>query len=1097
MDAERYERLSREFEDLRTLDSASQQERLDALRAEDAALATEIEELLSEAGTRNVLDDSSGQDLGFLEVPARSEANPHDAGVPESVGPFRILRRIGEGGMGVVFEAEQQQPHRRVAIKLMHPYVLSTSMLVRFEREAEILARLQHPGIAQVYEVGTYGEARGSRPYFAMELVEGIDLRTFVDRESIDVAGIVELLIAVAEAVDHAFTRGIVHRDLKPDNVLVTPKGRVKVLDFGIARVSDDSSLMRTAVTESGQLIGTLNYMAPEQLSLDGADVSGATDVYALGVLAFELLAGALPRDLAGLPFSAALRTIAEEEAPPLRSKAPHLRGDLETIVGMALESEPERRYARAGELAADLRRFREHRAISAHPPSRFYRVRKLVRRHRGLAIGSALAVLALLVGTILALTFAFSEQEQRATADEQTENARKTARAMARSLLLATSNEMERGDLWAAGLNHRMISPEYRGWEWRYLARRLPHVIPYRIPNHKRRIHPGGRYIHFADHELRRWDLVEERWAESLIDDVSVGTLSNFVGGRLAIGSDGPGRLRLIDSETGETIEERSTKSLNGNLHPYQIALASDGSTVACTGEHSLQLWPEFEGSVAIPLAVPKGRVDCLEFSPDGTRLAFVESNAPWRKADKDEALLRLIDVPSGDEVARFEIAQTDMKHLGGGLAYHPKGHEIALGTGGGLFQVLDARDLSWKRTLREADGYHGDVMSLRWSSDGQRIAAFERGEAYYVFDAQSGELDLYLPCAELEFNVHLDFTPDNKRLVVSSPDSNPVLIDLDAGSNAPFRELLGHSTPVEQLAVSRDGRWLASASVAEDGIRVWDPIAGTLHVEVKRPASDRCRSAYLSFSEDGGALVATVPVATDDSRMEVVRWDLATGESSQLGPNGGALPGDPELRSIFSRAVGATTTSWNVRSATSPGGDRFFTVDVEGVFGRIGRVPWEAPTHRPLAMSQRATVPLEVDGLLGTALAHHPEVPWLAILDEARLSIYDSNTLELEMRPFSHSSQANTHFPRGSLESLAWSADGSRLALGMNTASLMILETEDFTSVLELEIDDRGAMQFDVNRRVNVLLWAPDGSWLAAGSNDGVIRLWDAPPP
>ncbi len=319
------------------------------------------------------------------------------------VGPYRLGRVLGEGGMGLVYEAFQEQPERTVALKILRPSVVSERTIQRFHAEIEILGRLQHPGIASIFDAGVLdGEAsRGEGlavPWFAMERVDGVPLNRFAADRPLEER--LTLLLDVCDAVQYAHQRGVIHRDLKPANLLVSAAGdaapRVRVLDFGIARATSASG--RGGVTLPGLAIGTLPYMSPEQVEGDPAEIDVRTDVYAIGVLLYELLAGRLPLDVGDDPPTVAARRVREEEPAPPSSHDRSIDDDLDTITMHALAKDRDRRYPSVSELAADLRRFRRHEPIVARPPSLGYHLSKLARRHRGLVGGLAAAALLLAV---------------------------------------------------------------------------------------------------------------------------------------------------------------------------------------------------------------------------------------------------------------------------------------------------------------------------------------------------------------------------------------------------------------------------------------------------------------------------------------------------------------------------------------------------------------------------------------------------------------------------------------------------------------------------------------------------------------------------
>jgi hypothetical protein len=335
--------------------------------------------------------------------------------LPTSIGQYKILRLIAEGGMGAVYEAEQERPHRKVALKVIKAAWAHPDLLRRFTQESAALGRLQHPGIAQIYESGVAETSFGAQPYFAMELIHGAPLTDYANAKHLDLRKRLGLLEQVCAAVEHAHQRGIIHRDLKPANVLVDEHGQPKVLDFGLARVTD-SDAQATRQTDMGQVLGTLAYMSPEQVQGDLLEIDTRTDVYSLGVILYELLAGKRPYEI-GKTLPDAVSTILNSDPRPLASVSRAYRGDVDTIVAKSLEKSKERRYASAASLADDLRRYLDDQPIVARPPSTAYQMKKFVRRHKALVTATAAVFLALSLGVVAATWQAVRARRESARA--------------------------------------------------------------------------------------------------------------------------------------------------------------------------------------------------------------------------------------------------------------------------------------------------------------------------------------------------------------------------------------------------------------------------------------------------------------------------------------------------------------------------------------------------------------------------------------------------------------------------------------------------------------------------------------------------------
>jgi serine/threonine protein kinase/tetratricopeptide (TPR) repeat protein len=433
---------------------------LDRVCGDDPDLRRRVERLL---------DAHEGSD-SFLATPVAVAAaidEPIRDGPGTVIGPYKLLEQIGEGGFGVVFMAEQQQPVRRkVALKVLKPGMDTRQVIARFEAERQALALMDHPNIAHVFDGG---ETVSGRPYFVMELVKGLPITEFCDQDRLSVRERLELFVKVCQAVQHAHQKGIIHRDLKPSNVLVTLHDGtpvVKIIDFGIAKATGQQLTEKTLFTNFAQLVGTPLYMSPEQAALSGLDVDTRSDIYALGVLLYELLTGTTPFDrerLRTATFDEIRRIIREEEPPKPSSRMSTLcqaataagahrksapkrlsqmfRGELDWIAMKCLEKDRDRRYETASALALDLERYLHDEPVQACPPSAAYRLRKFARRHwAALAIAGLLAVVLPAAVAGLAVSNVLISREKEAK-DQALQQAQANAEDAERQRGLAQAN--------------------------------------------------------------------------------------------------------------------------------------------------------------------------------------------------------------------------------------------------------------------------------------------------------------------------------------------------------------------------------------------------------------------------------------------------------------------------------------------------------------------------------------------------------------------------------------------------------------------------------------------------------------------------------
>ncbi|MFK8015879.1 MAG: serine/threonine-protein kinase, partial [Gammaproteobacteria bacterium] len=442
MTDEQKQRISEVFFQVCDLASPAREEKLDALCGDDLALRDAV---LGMLGVRP--SDDAASLTNIVERGARTASiGIAREEVPTQMGPYRIIKEIGEGGMSVVYAAEQSQPVRRqVALKVIRPGMDTREVIARFESERQALAVMDHPNIAKIFDAGT--SDRG-RPYFVMELVDGQPLTEYCDERRLDLVQRLRLFMTVCDAIAHAHQKGVVHRDLKPSNILVAEhdeKALVKVIDFGIAKAVDATLSDDPLVTRLGQLVGTPGYMSPEQAAAKTQDIDTRTDVYSMGVVLYELLVGVLPHDTSGRS-AAEMREMVRDRATPRPSarltqlgeqrrvsaearRTDHgalratLASSLDWVVLKAMEKDRERRYQSIYELKSDVRDYLEHRPVSARPPSTRYVFGQFVRRNRRAVAVATIVFVALLAGVTTASIglIRATIAEQNARRDERT----------------------------------------------------------------------------------------------------------------------------------------------------------------------------------------------------------------------------------------------------------------------------------------------------------------------------------------------------------------------------------------------------------------------------------------------------------------------------------------------------------------------------------------------------------------------------------------------------------------------------------------------------------------------------------------------------
>jgi WD40 repeat protein/serine/threonine protein kinase len=808
----------------------------------DAALREQVERLLNaqpklgeflekpaiEAGATS--DVAAGRWIDPANPPRLAE------GPGTRIGPYKLLQQIGEGGMGVVYMAEQEEPVRRkVALKIIKPGMDTRQVIARFEAERQALAMMDHQNIAKVYDAGT---TESGRPYFVMELVHGVPITKFCDDSKLTPRERLALFVPVCQAIQHAHQKGIIHRDVKPSNVLVTmydDKPVPKVIDFGVAKAVEQRLTEKTMFTQFGALIGTFEYMSPEQAEMNAFGVDTRSDVYSLGVLLYELLTGTTPLERKRLREAALdemVRLIKEEEAPrpsqrlsssnnlpkiaAARKTEPArlsklVRGELDWIVMKCLEKDRSRRYDTASGLARDLERYLTDEPVEACPPSARYRLSKFARKYKkALVTTGAFAVLLLastVVSTLLAVWANSAEREAnnqriasddakrdaleaKTAADEQRDAARYTAYDAGMQLAQRYWEEdnvgrarelLEEVPKEAAGKN-------IRGFEWHYLNR-LCHSELVTFKDYAFGAwSPDGQRValrSMADHTIRICDGATGKELIALKGHASSVTSVAFSpdGLRLASGSDDQ-TVRIWDSVTGKELV-----SLKGHTNSVlYVVFSPDGRRLASSShDQTVKIWDSLIGKEVFTF--PKRFV--VSWSPDGQCIAL----------DGQGGAI-ICDSGNGKELCSFPLARS-------GFAtgvWSPDSRYLA-SPGVGAVKIWDCISQKEKFTL----SHPGLIMSVKYSPDGQRLASASRDMTVKIWDSNSGKELVVLKGHNGGVN-RVAFSPDGQRLATGGEDSAVKIWDTATGTElASFK---GHTANVREVAFSPDGQHIASES-------------------------------------------------------------------------------------------------------------------------------------------------------------------------------------------------------------------------------------------------------------------------------------------
>jgi WD40 repeat protein len=1007
-----------------------------------------------------------------------------------------------------------------VALKIIKLGMDTRVVIARFEAERQALALMNHPNVAKVFEAGTTEQGR---PYFVMEYVKGVPITAHCDRQRLTTKERLEIFTQVCDGVQHAHQKAIIHRDLKPSNVLVAiqdEKSVPKIIDFGVAKAIEHRLTERTLFTELGQIVGTPEYMSPEQAEMTQQDIDTRTDVYSLGVILYELLVGALPfdpKELRRAGFDEIRRRIREEEPsrPSTRvttldesstesakrrrtdpaNLARQLRGDLDWITMKALEKDRTRRYETASRLAVDIEHHLAHEPVVAGPPRLAYKFQKFMRRNRVAVSAAGLVVAALALGLVVAVIGFVQASRER----DRARSAEREARRQAYSANIAAARAALSNYETAAAQRRLDAAPrEFRNWEWRYLDSTFDDSLLV-LRGHD----DGLTSVAFSPDDTRlasaSYDDTVRLWDMSTGEELAVlrghGDSVNCVafspdGNLVASGSGDRGAadntIRLWEVATGKELAV-----LEGHRAPvWSVAFSPDGKQLASASgwadrqtDNSIRIWDATTGAELAILQEHQSGVGSVTFSPDGEYLAWTSMDSTvhlWdRSRGKESAVLR------GHENSRVSE-----------VAFSPDGKRLA--------------SASWDKTVRVWEtgtgeeltvfkGHEHFVMWVAYSPEGTRLASGSSDGTVRLWNASSGEEQTVFTGHESDVTCGA-FNSDGTRLASGSWDGTVRVWDA-ARSPGPLL-LRGSESWIPSLAFSPDGTHLAAASGGDDdgegpgSIHIWDTTTGE---ELAILRGHNAGIPSVAFSPDGSRLAS-------GSWDRVVRlWDAYTGKEVFVfraheaavwhvvfSPDGTRLAsasgGRPWMNPRAGGMAGGTVRLWDTTTgeeltvirghedyvcsvAFNPDGTRLFTASGDGTV----RV-WDALTGNELRVIRGALWDYESSVF---AVAFSPDATQVATRDNSENTIH---VCSLETGQESAVLRGHEDW----IQRVAFSPDGTRLASGSTIGTIRIWDPA---------IGEEVAVLRGQERIVQSLAFDPTGRRLAAAPWR-VVQLWDTVP-